>query len=64
MVKARRVPMETSSPRTPMGRTPAINAAKRPVTIVVTCGVPNLGWSWANLFGRSPSLAMEKKMRG
>ncbi len=43
MVKARRVPMETSSPRTPMGRTPAINAANKPVMIVVTCGVPNLG---------------------
>ena len=64
MVKARRVPMDTSSPRTPMGRRPAINEANRPVMIVVTCGVPNLGCSWAKLFGRSPSLAMEKKMRG
>ncbi len=43
MVKARSVPIETSSPRTPIGRTPAINAANRPVMIVVTCGVPNLG---------------------
>ena len=43
MVKARRVPMDTSSPRTPMGRTPAMNAANSPVMIVVTCGVPNLG---------------------
>ena len=43
MVKARRVPMETSSPRTPIGRTPAMNAANSPVMTVVTCGVPNLG---------------------
>jgi len=35
MVKARRVPMETSSPRTPMGRTPAMKAAMTPVITVV-----------------------------
>ena len=32
--------------------------------IVVTCGVLNLGWTLAKTEGSSPSLAIEKKMRG
>jgi len=64
MVKARSVPMETSSPKTPMGRTPAMKAAMSPVITVVMWGVPNLGCNLAKPWGRRPSLAMEKKIRG
>ena len=44
MTNASSVPMLTSSPRMPIGVKPAASATTTPVTIVVMCGVRNLGW--------------------
>ena len=43
IIKARRVPIETSSPRILIGRMPAITIATEPVIIVLTYGVLNFG---------------------
>ena len=59
ITKARRVPIETSSPRRPIGKRPAKNAATVPVTIVVTYGVRKRGWTRPNVAGKSPSRAIE-----
>ena len=60
MTKASSVPMETNSPKSPIGKRPAKNAAKLPVTMVVICGVLNFEWVFAKLFHNKPSLAIEK----
>ena len=43
IIKARRVPIETSSPRMLIGSIPAMIIATDPVIIVLTYGVLNLG---------------------
>ncbi len=43
ITKASNVPIETSSPNKPIGKTPAIRAENKPVMIVGTYGVLNFG---------------------
>src|SRR2546422_4131611 len=67
----RRPPRSTLFPYTTLFRSRStissmlITAAKpptiTPVIIVVTCGVLNFGWTFANTGGSKPSRAIEKK---
>ena len=58
IANARSVPIETNSPRMPIGKRPATIIATVPVTIVVMYGVLNFEWTAANFFGSKPSFAM------
>ena len=64
ITNASSVPIDTSSPSSAIGKKPATIAATMPVTIVVTYGVWNFGWTLPNTAGSSPSRLIEKKMRG
>ncbi len=63
-MKANRVPMFVRSTISSMVVNIEQTPTARPVTIVVTCGVRNLGCTRAKLCGSSPSRAIEKKIRG
>ena len=62
-MKAISVPIDTSSPRIPIGRQPAKVAASTPVMAVDMCGVLNFGCTAPNNFGSRPSCAMHSQMR-
>src|SRR5690349_6548318 len=64
ITKARSVPIDTSSPRRPIGKKPATAAATTPVTIVVTYGVWNRGCTGPNTEACRPSCDIEREMRG
>src|SRR5277367_2180868 len=62
-MNATSVPIDTSSPRMPMGRHPANVAASAPVIRVEICGVRNLGCTEPKIFGSRPSCDMVSQMR-
>ena len=64
ITNASSVPMLTSWPSRPIGKSPATIAATDPVRIVVMYGVLNFGCTFANTGGSSPSRAIEKNTRG
>ena len=59
MVKAIRVPIDTSSLRTWRGKSPAINAVTMLAKIVALWGTPCLSFTFENTFGNNPSLEIE-----
>src|ERR1700756_5903397 len=58
ITKASKVPIETNSLSTPIGKRPAKVAATIPVTAVVTCGVLKVEWTFVKTLGNSPSTAI------
>ncbi len=62
-IKATSVPMETSSPRIPMGSSPPKVAASTPVMSVATCGVLNRGCTAPKNCGSRPSCDIVSQMR-
>ena len=58
MAKASSVPIETSSPSRPMGKTAAMSMATAPVMIWAIQGVRNRGCTELNTGGSKPSLDM------
>ena len=63
-VNASSMPIETSSPSTSIGKTPAKNAASTPVMTVAMDGVWYFGCTFSSCGGSSPSRAIAMKMRG
>ena len=64
ITNASNVPIETNSPKIPIGNKPATIIATEPVKIVVTYGVLNFGCTLLKDAGNSPSLDIEKKILG
>src|SRR6476620_9681911 len=63
-IKANRVPMFVKLTISSTVANAAMPPTATPVSIVVTYGVLNRGWTLANTEGSNPSRAIEKKMRG
>ena len=62
-MKATSVPIDTSSPRMPIGSKPAKVAASTPVISVAMCGVRNFGCTAPKNFGSRPSCDIVSQMR-
>ena len=57
------VPIDTSSPRIPIGSSPARVAARKPVISVETPGVLKVGWILPNSGGNRPSRDIVSQIR-